>query len=67
MHTKLITKSKVLRFHPVDVYSNWPSHSKNMTFIQYFMKFEYDKMQHLFSQHCHDQNNLGNYIYTTNN
>ncbi len=66
MRTKLITKSRVLRFHLVDVYNNRPSLSISMTFIQYFTKFEYDKMQHSFSQHCHDQDNLGNYIYTTN-
>jgi hypothetical protein len=33
MCTKLITKSRVLRFHPIDVYNNWPSQFENMTFI----------------------------------
>ncbi len=64
--TKLITKSRVLGFHPIDVYTNRPSQFENMTFIQYFTKFEYDKMQHPSLQHYHNQNNLRNYIFTTN-
>jgi len=64
MCTKL--KSRVIRFHPIDAYSNRPSQFENMTFFQYFTKFEYDKMQHSSLQHYHDQDNLRNYIYTTN-
>jgi len=63
---KLITKLKILGFHPIDIYQNWPSCLENMTFIQYFTKFEYNEMQHPSSQHCHDQDNLENYIYMTN-
>jgi hypothetical protein len=36
-----------------------------MTFIEYFTKYEFDKLKCLFSK-CHGEDNLGNYIYTTN-
>jgi hypothetical protein len=43
MRTKIITKSRVLGFHPLDVYSNWLTYFDNMNFIQYLTKFEYEK------------------------
>jgi len=65
MRTKIITRSRILWFHPIDVYMNRPSHFENMTFIEYFTKFEFDKLKRLSSK-CHGEDNLKNYIYTTN-
>jgi len=58
---KIITRSIIFGFHPIDVYMNRPSHFENMTFIEYFTKYEFDKLKHLFSK-CHGED----YIYTTN-
>jgi hypothetical protein len=61
MRTKIITRSIIFGFHPIDVYMNRHSHFENMTFIEYFTKYEFDKLKHLFSK-CHGED----YIYTTN-
>jgi hypothetical protein len=34
MYAKIITRSRILGFHPIDVYMNWPSHFENMTYIE---------------------------------
>jgi hypothetical protein len=65
MHTKFIISSRILGFHPIDVYMNQPSHFENMNFIEYFTKYESNKLKHT-SLKCHHENNLGNYVYTTN-
>jgi hypothetical protein len=57
MHTKIITKSKVLGFHPIYVYNNRPINFDNMTFTQYLTNFEYDKLQHPTSK-CYGQDDL---------
>jgi hypothetical protein len=44
MHTTIITKSRVLGFHPLDVYNNWLTYFDNMNFIQSLTKFEYEKL-----------------------
>jgi hypothetical protein len=65
MRIKIITRSRILGFQPIDVYMNWPFHFGNMTFIEYFTKYEFDKLKHPFSKWL-GEDNLGNYIYTTN-
>jgi hypothetical protein len=65
MHIKIITISRILGFHPIDVYMNRPFHFENMTFIEYFTKYESNKLKCLSSK-CHGEDNLGNSIYTTN-
>jgi len=65
MHIKIITISRILGLHPIDVYMNQPFHFENMTFIEYFTKYESNKLKCLSSK-CHGEDNLGNYIYTTN-
>jgi hypothetical protein len=44
MCTKIITKLRVLGFHPLDVYNNWLTYFDNMNFIQSLTKFEYEKL-----------------------
>jgi len=44
-HTKVVTRSKVLNFHSINVYSNQPFGFKNIVFIKYFTKFEFEKYQ----------------------
>jgi hypothetical protein len=34
MYAKIITRSRILEFHPIDVYMNQPSHFENMTYIE---------------------------------
>jgi hypothetical protein len=65
MHIKMIIISRILGFHPIDVYMNRPFHFENMTFIEYFTKYESNILKRLSSK-CHGEDNLGNYIYTTN-
>jgi hypothetical protein len=62
---KKITRSKNLGFHPIDVYMNWPFHFQNIAFIDYFTKYESNKLKHPSSKY-HGEDNLGNYIYITN-
>jgi hypothetical protein len=34
MHVKIITRSRILEFHPINVYMNRPFHFENITFIE---------------------------------
>ncbi len=65
MHTKIITRLKILGFHPIDVYRNQSSRFENMTFIEYFTKCKSNKLKRPSSKY-HGEDNLWNYIYTTN-
>jgi hypothetical protein len=65
MHTKIITRSRILGFHPIDVYMNQFSHFENMTFIEYFTIYKSNKLK-CPSSKCNGEDNLQNYIYTTN-
>lgn len=44
LRTKLVTKSKVLGFHPIDIYCNRPYECEDMTFTKDFKKFEMNKI-----------------------
>lgn len=65
MRTKLITRSRVLGIHPIDIYCIRPKLFEEYTFIQYFKKFEADRMTQP-NAVCHSENMLGNYIYESN-
>jgi hypothetical protein len=65
MHIKIITISRILGFHPIDVYMNQPFHFENIFFIEYFTKYQSNELKPISSK-CHGEDNLGNYIYTIN-
>jgi hypothetical protein len=46
LRTKLLSKSKFLGFHPIDIYKCKPFNFENMTFYEYFQKYELNKMIH---------------------
>ncbi len=46
LQTKLLSKSKFLGFHPIDIYKCKPSNFENMTFYEYFQNYELNKMIH---------------------
>ncbi len=45
VHTKVVRRLEVLNFHSINVYSNQPYDFKNIVFIKYFTKFEFEKYQ----------------------
>jgi hypothetical protein len=36
LHRKLVTKSRILGFHPIDIYMFKPIQFEHLTFVQYF-------------------------------
>ena len=44
LRTKLVTKSRVFGFHPIDAYSNKSITFESMTFFQYFERFETNRI-----------------------
>jgi len=36
LHTKMVTKSRILRFHPIDIYCAQPSNMAQYTFTKYW-------------------------------
>ncbi len=61
-HKKIITISRILGFHPIDVYMNQPFHFENMTFIEYFTKYESNKLRCLSSKWGHVVDIGGNFL-----
>ena len=47
LRTKLVTKSRMFGFHPIDAYCNKPIAFESMFFFQYFERFETDRIQKL--------------------
>jgi hypothetical protein len=47
LRTKLLSKSRFLSFHPIDIYKSKLSNFEYMTFYKYFEKYEFKKMVHL--------------------
>ncbi len=45
VHTKVVTTLEVLNFHFINVYNNQPFDFKNIIFINFFTKFEFEKYQ----------------------
>jgi hypothetical protein len=39
LHTKMVTKSRILGFHPVDIYCVQPSNMAQYTFTKYWKQF----------------------------
>jgi hypothetical protein len=42
--TKVLSKSRFLGFHPIDIYKSKPSKFEYLTFYEYFAKYEFLKM-----------------------
>jgi hypothetical protein len=41
--TKVLSKSRFLGFHPIDIYKSTPSKFEYLTFYEYFGKYEFKK------------------------
>ena len=65
LRTKIVTKSRVLGFHPIDVYTNRLLQFENHTFIEKFTKSETDCL-HRPNIFFIGKDNLGHYIYENN-
>jgi hypothetical protein len=39
LHTKMVTKSRILGFHPIDIYCARPSNMAQYTFTKYWKQF----------------------------
>ena len=61
---KIVTKSRVLGFHPIDVYYNRPFDFQNMTFVSYFKRFEMERIQRP-NDKCYGIDMFGFYLYET--
>jgi hypothetical protein len=46
LQTKVLSKSRFLSFHPIDIYKSTPSKFEYFTFYEYFEKYELYKMVH---------------------
>jgi hypothetical protein len=46
LQTKVLSKSRFLGFHPIDIYKSRPSKFEYLTFYEYFEKYELKKMVH---------------------
>ena len=64
LRTKLVTKCRVLGFHPIDAYYNRPIAFESMIFFQYFERFETDRIQKS-NMTCYGVNMFGFYLYET--
>ena len=75
LRTQMITRSRVLGFHPIDLYCNRPNEYNDMTFTDYFKRFDMEKICrrnvnsfgkdklgfHIYETHKLIWTNLGNY------
>jgi hypothetical protein len=62
LRTKLITKSRILGFHPIDIFVSRPITFEKITFMQYFRQYTHDhKMYYIYPHFSKD--NLGFNIY----
>ncbi len=46
LQTKVLSKSRFLGFHPINIYKSRPSNFEYLTFYEYFEKYELIKMVH---------------------
>ena len=44
LRTRMVTRSRVLGFHPIDIFSNRRHECKDMTFTDYFKRFKMEKI-----------------------
>ena len=64
LRTKIVTKSKILGFHPIQAYCNRPLDFENMTFVSYFKSCETEKIQRPNGK-CYGIDMFGFYLYET--
>ncbi len=62
LQKKLVTKSRILGFHPIDIYVCRPITFEKLTFMQYFKQYTHDHKMYSIYQHF-SKNNLGFNIY----
>jgi hypothetical protein len=58
LRTKMVTKSKILGFHPIDIYCVRPSNMAQYTFIKYWKQFSLQQ-QELKKKTCLGKDKLG--------
>jgi hypothetical protein len=63
LHTKMVIKSKILRFHPIDIYCVQPSNMAQYTFIKYWEQFS-PQQQKLKKKTCLGRDKLGFFLYS---
>ncbi len=59
--TKLVTKSRNLGFHQIDIYVSKPITFEGLTFMQYFKQYTHDCKMHSIYQHF-SKDNIGSNI-----
>jgi hypothetical protein len=62
LHTQMVTKSKILGFHPIDIYCAWPSNMAQYTFTKYWKQF-FSQQQELKKKTCLGKEKLGFFLY----
>jgi hypothetical protein len=62
LRTKMVTKSKILGFHPIDIYCARPSNMAQYTFTKYWKQF-FPQQQELRKKTCLGKNKLGFFLY----
>jgi hypothetical protein len=62
LHTKMVTKSKILGFHPIDIYCAQPSNMAQYTFTKYWKQFS-PQQQELKKKKCLGKDKLGFFVY----
>ena len=65
LNTKILTKFRVLGFHPINVYTNRLLQFENYSFIDYFTKYETNCF-HIPNLLSYREDNLSYYIYEYN-
>jgi hypothetical protein len=62
LHTQMVTKSKILGFHPIDIYCAQPSNMAQYTFTKYWKQFS-PQQQELKKKTCLGKEKLGFFLY----
>jgi hypothetical protein len=60
--TKMVTKSRILGFHPIDIYCAQPSNMAQYTFTKYWKQFS-PQQQELKKKTCLGKEKLGFFLY----
>jgi hypothetical protein len=60
LRTKMVTKSRILGFHPIDIYCARPSNMAQYTFTKYWKQF-FPQQQKLKKKTCLGKDKLGFY------
>jgi hypothetical protein len=58
----MVIKSKILGFHPIDIYCAWPSNMVQYTFTKYWKQFS-PQQQELKKKTCLGKDKLGFFLY----